>query len=110
MPRGGGVTVALVLLFTLAGAAASNAAAEWSASKLAQACAKRQTGDCAVFVRGVLDRYHELIASHCPRQAVPFGDLVAAVTARLAKEPPGEDRAASGLILETIKGRYRCGW
>ena len=109
MPRGG-VTAALVLLFPLAGTAASNAAAEWSASKLAQACATRHTGDCAVFVRAVLDRYHELIASHCPRQAVPFGDLIAAVTARLAKEPAGEDRPASGLILETIKARYRCNW
>jgi hypothetical protein len=82
----------------------------WTGNQLYTACQERQTAssDCTVFIRGVVDRYHDFIASHCAPQRVPFNDIVKRVTTDLEANPSVRDRPATQLILDSIDKAYGC--
>jgi hypothetical protein len=82
----------------------------WTGDRLYVACHKGRTAssDCAVFIRGVVDRYHEYIAIHCAPQRVSFGDIVERVVADLEARPATHNRPASQLILDSIGTAYGC--
>jgi hypothetical protein len=82
----------------------------WTGVRLYAACQERHTAssDCAVFIRGVVDRYHEYIAIHCAPQRVSFGDIVERVVADLEASPTTRNRPAPQLILASIGKTYGC--
>ena len=97
---------ALPLLSVAAGSA-------WDGSKLYAACQKpeplRPNGDCAVYIRAVIDRYHEGIASRCPHTETSFGEIARGAVAYLEAHRTEWGRPAPDLILASIKERYGCG-
>jgi Rap1a immunity proteins len=82
----------------------------WTGDRLYAACHERQnaSSDCAVFIRSVIDRYHEMIASHCAPQRVSFGEIVAMVMADLEANPETRSQPAPQLILGSIGKTYGC--
>src|SRR3954454_20224897 len=78
-PRWPQSTVLLIALSAVAGLIlldGSRAEALWDGHKLHAVCAQvreRQLGgDCAAYVRGVIDHFHEVLAARCPHQTVSF--------------------------------------
>src|SRR4051794_2478621 len=82
----------------------------WTGNRLYLACQKGHTpsSDCAVFIRGVVDRYHEHLTLHCAPQRVSFGDIVERVVADLEASPAAHNRPAPKLILDSIGKAYEC--
>jgi len=104
--------IGLCLLAALTQAGLSQAEVTWDGHKLRAVCAQvpeRQSGgDCAVYVRGVIDRYHEVLAAQCPHQTVSFGEIVREVVTYLEDHPSERGQAASDLILKSLKQRFGC--
>ena len=63
--------------------------------------------DCVVYIRGVIDRFHEFIAAHCPHQTFNFGEIVGEVVSYLEDHPSERDQAASDLVLKSLMERVR---
>lgn len=86
----------------------------WTGHQLVQACSQQAAADpgsdCAVYVRSVVQRYHELMATHCPRAEARFADILRGVTAYLAQHPAELDRDGSALVLDSFKRGYGCAW
>jgi hypothetical protein len=88
----------------------AQAQTQWGGNRLYATCRNEHapSSDCAVFIRGVVDRYHEFIATHCAPQEVPFGEIVDRVIADLKAYPSRRTQAAPDLILDSIGSAYRC--
>ena len=82
----------------------------WSGDRLYAACQLRHTisSDCAVFIRGVIDRYHEFIASHCAPQHVSLDEIIERIVADLEANRSTRNKPAPQLILGSIGRAY--GW
>jgi hypothetical protein len=82
----------------------------WTGNRLYAACQERQTAssDCTVVIRGVVDRYHDFIASHSAPQPVSFDDIVERVMTDLEANSSVRDRPATQLILDSIDKAYGC--
>jgi Rap1a immunity proteins len=98
-----GASMAAVLLLA-AFISGTHAQVQWDGDRLLAACQQGHgpASDCAVFIRGVVDRYHELIATHCAPRHVPFSENVARVIADLEVNPSARSLSAHQLILESI--------
>jgi hypothetical protein len=100
-----------VLVFALAALGVA-AASPWDGNKLYTACERPERSgphsECAVYTRAVLDRYHEFIASRCPRRQAGIGEIVSGVLAYLEAHRTERDRPAPDLILASVKQRYGC--
>jgi hypothetical protein len=83
---------------------------QWDGDRLFAACQQRHdaASDCAVFIRGVIDRYHELIATRCAPRHVPFSDIVERVIADLEANPSTRSLPAHQIILESIGTMAGC--
>jgi hypothetical protein len=95
---------AVLLLAVLVSAA--HAQVQWDGNRLLAACEQGHdpASDCAVFIRRVVDRYHELIATHCAPAHVPFSKIIERVIADLEGNPSTH----SQLVLESIGIMARC--
>jgi hypothetical protein len=82
----------------------------WTGDRLYAACQEQRSAssDCAVFIRSVIDRYHELIANHCVPRWVSFGEIVGRVMADLEANPMSRNEPAPQLILASIGKAYGC--
>ena len=84
----------------------------WDGHKLHAVCSHgsehKPGGDCVVYIRGVIDRFHEFIAAHCPHQTVNFGEIVGEVVSDLDDRPSERDQAASDLVLKSLKQHHGC--
>jgi hypothetical protein len=91
--------VAALLLAVLVESA--QAQTRWDGNRLYAICQQRHDpdSDCAVFIRGTIDRYHELIATHCAPQHKPFDP-------QLTSTPldPGEHRRNVGMSAARCSG------
>jgi hypothetical protein len=89
------------------------AASPWDGNKLHSACQNLTSSephrDCAVYIRGVIDRYHEFIASRCPHAQTSFGEIASGVLAYLEAHQTERGRPAPDLILASVKQQYCCG-
>ena len=108
------VRLHVALLFLALAAPQASGHTAWTGHRLVEACASTAGidpgGDCAVFIRAIVDRYHELLATDCPRVQANFGELVRGVTAFLGHHQAELDREASDLVLDSVKQNYRCAW
>ena len=68
----------------------------------------RAANDCAVLIRAVVDRYHEVLATRCPHTEAHFPELVGTVTAYLRSRRADLRLPASTLILDAVRARYAC--
>jgi len=114
-PRWPQSTVLLIALSAVAGLIlldGSRAEALWDGHKLHAVCAQvreRQLGgDCAAYVRGVIDHFHEVLAARCPHQTVSFGAILEEVISYVEDHPSARDQPAPALILASLKQRYGC--
>jgi hypothetical protein len=100
--------IAVLLLAALLTGA--HAQVQWDGNRLHATCqqAHGPSSDCAVFIRGIVDRYHELIATHCARQSVPFSRIVESVIADLEVSPSTRSLPAHQIILESIGTMAGC--
>jgi hypothetical protein len=100
--------VAALILAAFVGSA--HAQTQWDGNRLYAACQKQHdpSSDCAVFIRGVIDRYHEYIATHCAPRRVPFNEIVERVVADLEAYPSSRSLPARQLILESIGKMSDC--
>ncbi len=82
----------------------------WSGNRLYAACQLQHTvpSDCDVFIRGVIDRYHEFIASLCAPQHVSFDEIVERIVADLEANRSTRNEPAAHLILDSIGRAYGC--
>jgi hypothetical protein len=100
------------VLATLLFATRSQAEVAWDGHKLHAVCAqsseRQPGGNCAVYIRGEIDRFHEFIAAHCPHQTVSFGEIVREVVTYLENHPSERGEAGPDLILKSLKLRYGC--
>jgi hypothetical protein len=100
--------VAVLLLAALLTGA--HAQAQWDGTRLHATCqqARGPSSDCAVFIRGVVDRFHELIATRCAPRHVTFSKIVERVIADLEANPSTRNLPAHQLILESIGRMAGC--
>jgi len=88
-------------------------ASPWDGNKLYAACQNqapvRRQEECAVYIRAVIDRYHEFIASRCPHTQTSFGEIATGVLAYLESHRTEWGRPAPDLILASVKQQYGCG-
>jgi Rap1a immunity proteins len=100
--------VAALLLAVLVESA--QAQTRWDGNRLYAICQQRHDpdSDCAVFIRGTIDRYHELIATHCAPQHIPFSKILERVVADLDASPSTRSLRAHHLILESIGEMSGC--
>jgi len=84
----------------------------WDGHKLHAVCSRgsehKPGGECVVYIRGVIDRFHAFIAAHCPHQTVSFGEIVGEVVRYLEDHPSERDQAASDLVLRSLKQHHGC--
>jgi len=89
------------------------AASPWDGNKLYAACQHRDPlgphGNCEVYIRAVIDRYHEFLASRCPQAQTSFGEIASGVLAYLEAHRTERGRPAPDLILASVKQQYGCG-
>lgn len=99
---------AVLLLAALVSGA--QAQVPWDGNRLLAACKQRRdpASDCAVFMRSVVDRYHELIATQCASRHVPFSIIVEEVIADLEANSSTRSSPAHQLILESIGKMAGC--
>jgi hypothetical protein len=100
--------IAALILAALVGSA--HGQTQWDGNRLYAACQKQRdpSSDCAVFIRGTVDRYHEFIAAHCAPRHVLFSEIVERVVADLEANPSTRDWPAHQLILESIGKMSGC--
>lgn len=100
--------VRLIAAAALLGSA--HAEAQWDGNRLYAACQVRRdpASDCAVFIRGVIDRYHEFIATHCAPRHIPFSEILKRVVEDLEAYPSIRSLPARQLVLETIGKMSDC--
>ncbi|WP_425374125.1 Rap1a/Tai family immunity protein [Microvirga calopogonii] len=88
----------------------AHAEPQWDGNQLYAACQVRRdpASDCAVFIRGVVDRYHEFIATHCAPRHVPFSEIRERVVEDLDANRLSRSLPAHQLILESIGKMSKC--
>jgi hypothetical protein len=100
--------IAALILAALVGSA--HGQTQWNGNRLYAACQKQRdsSSDCAVFIRGTVDRDHEFIATRCAPRHVPFSEIVERVVADLEADPSTRDWPAHQLILESVGKMSGC--
>lgn len=101
------IAAALLLIALVSNAEAQ---APWDGNRLYAACGRERgpSSDCAVVIRGIVDRYHERIARHCAPRNVLFGDIVEHVVSDLDASPATRGEPAADLVLRSIGRAYGC--
>lgn len=100
-----------IALFTLATSACSTRAySAWDGDRLLAVCsgagAGQQTSDCEVFIRGAVDRYHELLATQCAPKQVRFSEIVGIVVRYLQTHPAERPLPANELVLASVREAF----
>lgn len=91
----------------------AHAGVQWTGRTLSEICARSGSAgprsECVVYVRAMIDRYHESLAEHCPRTEASFQEIMRSVLAYLAGHPSELDESAPQLVVKALMQRYGCG-